>query len=148
LRGGRAFHEERNRLVLGRERRHLQLVLASETQQLAARHQHAKLRSVVKEVCNEGCRRDHVLEVVQDEELRPMVEPVRHRAHLGLPEPERRADGGQYEVGVRDVLQRHEHRVLVVGGALTPERELDREPRLADPARPGERDEPNVVAPE
>jgi hypothetical protein len=56
---------------------------------------------------------------------------------------QRRCDLGSDQRRIRQPFQSHEHRASLIVRLLTPAN-LHQEPRLPDPARPGQRDQSNV----
>ena len=131
------------------QRRDRVLVLAVEAQQRPARDQHLQRRRRRRAAGDDRRGRVDVLEVVEHEQRPARREVVAERLDdrpigaLGDPERvarsrRRRARGPRGRE--RDEVDAVREAVREVG------RGLDREPRLARAARPGERDEPDVVA--
>ncbi len=133
-----------------RERRHGQELLATDPQRLAARHEECELRASADQLGGVIGGRHHLFEVVEDEEELarpkvlgervPQVVVARHREASRLGDRDEDGDGF---ARLRQVDEED-----AVGVVLEDvRRRLDGQSRLADPARAGERHEPDRVAP-
>ena len=127
--------------VVGRERRHRPDGLAADSQSLAARGEEPQRRAAAQQVLGDlGGRRDHVLAVVEHDQHLPVTdqlgEPARVRKRRARPRSRRGRRPGS-PTGASSTRQPPNSRSVGLGA-----RHLQREPRLADPARPDERDEP------
>jgi hypothetical protein len=115
------------------ERRHCVVLLASDVERLAAGHEQAESRTGAEQIGNTGRRLHDVLEVVEEEEHRPIAEVV-CQLLLGAQNPRR---GLEYQPRVAERGQRHPpDAVLVVGGELAGH--LNRKASLARPSSAGE----------
>ena len=97
---------------------------------------------------SEGRGVDDLLEVVEDEQQPPALEVCDEallELALAVEEPERARDRADHVAGIPDRLQRHEDDAV---RELVRRRRRDRlgEPRLADPAGAGDREQAHVVA--
>ena len=126
------------------ERRDGVLLLDRESERRAARHQDVQPGRRLEQLHDPRRRIDHMLEVVKHEEHLAIGQVAsqalgRCRARV-LHEREARRDGRRDQAGIRDRIERHQPRaVLELAGRSSGE--LDRQPRLARAARPGQRDE-------
>ena len=128
--------EKRHSLRLG-EGRHGVLDFAAHTQQLAAGHEQMEVRADLDERGEVGCDFDDLLQVVEQEQQLPLADVVGEAVFRaeGLPD--------RFEDKCRVTQHRKadpEHAGLELSDQLRSR--LDREPRLARPARPAQRDEP------
>ena len=132
--------DEQLRRRLGGQRRHAELVLALDAQRGAARDHELALRRGGQQAAELGRGVEHLLEVVDHEQDRV---PRQHRGRLALARAERLGDLGRDQRRVLEARQRDEPGAV---GELRrePVRELEREVRLADPARAGQREQPDV----
>ena len=130
-----------------RQRRDGELLLARDPQRRAAGHDDRQLGRRAQEVGDDRRPGDDLLEVVEHEQRAAVAEvlldPV-DRGTLGREQAERRGDRGGDEVGVGDRRQRHEPRAVRVALDAVA-RQRQREPRLARPAGPGERQQARPV---
>ena len=132
-----------------RERRHGQELLAADPQRLAARHEEREPRALPDQLRGVvGCRH-HLFEVVEHEEepARPEVRRERLAQVAIARDREARRLGDRDEDGGRLARVREideEDAVVVVLEGVR--RRLDGQSRLADPARAGQRHEPDRVA--
>ena len=152
-----ALHEERDRRGAHRagragrqrERRHGQELLAADPQCLAARHEEREPRALPDQLRGVvGCRH-HLFEVVEHEEepARPEVRRERLAQVVIARDREARRLGDRHEDGGRLARVREIDEEDAVGVVLEGvRRRLDGQPRLADPARSGQRHEPDRVA--
>ena len=118
-------------------------MLAGDAEHGTARHEHGQPRCGGEQLREETGRGEQLLEVVQHEQDLRVRERCRQR--LVLRQQQRLRDRPLDERGILDRCERREDGP--VGELLpVPARGLERETRLADPARPGQRDQPDVVA--
>lgn len=152
---GREAVVVRDRLrVRGGQGRHPPHDLARECQPVPARRQHIQLRTGRQQCPRElRHRRHHVLAIVQHQQRRRGAQARDHgpQARLGirrtfglLAEPQRRGHGRGHQGRVRQWCQLHEGNFLREGGEELG-RHLQDEPRLADAALAGQRDEPGTA---
>ena len=132
---------------LARERARAELLLPGDAQPCAARHGDLQARARGDDRRERGRGFDDLLEVVDDEQQPAAVEvgdEALLEVALDVEEPERPRDRADDEAGVADRLERHEDdavRELVRGRRGDREREA----RLPDPSRAGDREQPDVV---
>ena len=111
----------------------------------AARHDRLDVRGGAQQVGDDRGRGDDLLEVVEDEQEALVAQPVGERfldrATAALGDAERTRDARCDEHRIADRLERHEEDA-VREVVRRPRRELERQPRLAGPARPGQRQQP------
>ena len=137
--GPRAGEEEADPF-LRRERRHGVLLLAGQVKRLPARDQQLEAGAGAEQLPQRAGRLDHLLEVVEQDE-QPLVADV--LGELG-PRPERLRRRREHELRVPQRRKRHPPDAL--GIPLRAGRGcLEREPRLAAPARPGEGEQAHVL---
>jgi hypothetical protein len=124
-------------------------VLPVEGQPLAARHEHGRTAGVAEPGDDVRDCRQQVLGVVEQEQPPRAADPcddrVEQRPARLLGHIERLRERHD---GVRRIAQRRQRDPGDAVGERVGRgrRRLDREPRLARPARPGQRHEPDVVA--
>ena len=123
-------------------------LLAGDPKRRAARDDEARPWRGADESCDLAGRGEKVLEVVEHDETRPLREELGKCVGGGslgaVEQSESPGDRGAHVVWVGHGLERDEP--SAVGDRLgAPARELDREARLADPARPGQRHQPVLV---
>src|SRR5829696_4452798 len=98
--------------VRDRKGRHGVLLLAVEPQGCATGCQHLQARSPRKQLRNDGCCLQNLLEVVEQEEHTPLAEVVFEALIEGLlsclPHPKRLSDGREEQFGFTQGGQRHE----------------------------------------
>ena len=126
-------------------------MLAGKSKHHAAGHQQLEPRRGREQLRQQGSGGLEVLDVVDQEQQGALpqhrVQPGREGPLGDVPHPERLGDDGRDNVRIGHRGERHEGDQVEaiagqVGGNLEPK------PRFADPARSGQRHEPNVVAPE
>ena len=132
-----------------RERRHRHELLATDPQPLAARHEERQPRALPDQLRSVVGGRHHLFEVVEHEEhpARPEVRRERFAQVAIARNREARRLGDRDEDGSRLARVRkvdEEDAVVVVLEGVRGR--LDSQPRLADPARSGQRHEPTCVA--
>ncbi len=133
-----------------RQRPEWELVLPRNAERGAAGHQHRQSRAGAEQVSDERGRRRNVLEVVQDQQDPARPQNARQALHgrRGRPSSgstERFGDGGSTRAGSA---------IAARGTKATPSgkspaeagSDLERQPRLADPARTGQGDQAHVRA--
>ena len=126
-----------------------ELLLPPKVQGLTTRDQHRHVARDGEDLRDLGRGRHHVLEVVDDEDARGLGEHgadrVDERAVTGVTHAEGTGDRGQHEIGRTESGQIHEAHASshLVAQDLG---QLDREPRLAAAAGPGDRHQAHVVA--
>ena len=127
------LHEQLHRFPLA-QRVDRDLPLAVDVQRLAARHEHGQTRTRADRLGDAGGRVEQMLEVVEHEQQAL----VAHRRRQRVLRAERLSGGGLDERGIGERGERHppDPAVVVVGGRRG---RLQREPRLAAPARAGQR---------
>ena len=133
--------QEQLRRGLGRQRRDGELVLGADPQRGAARDHELRARRDGQQPGQVGRGVEQLLEVVEHEQQLAAAEHGGQAFALGRAELLRDLRGH-----ARGVVERGElDEVRAVGEVRrAPVRELEREVRLADPARPGQREQPHV----
>ena len=132
----------------GREPRHRVLLLAGDVQGAPARRHDREAGAGAQELRHERGRRDHVLEVVEDEQAGPRREVLHEQleggADAAVGQPDRTRDRARHESRLGERLERDEPRPvrIPVRGRRG---DLERQARLADPAGPGEREQARRV---
>ena len=125
------------------------LALGPQPQHGAARGEDRDAGARGEQLVEVGRDADHLLEVVEHEQRRASARSARP----GRPSAERvpsigGADGGgdarQHQRRLGDRRQRHEHRAAPAVALVESLADRDRQPGLADAARPGQRDQPHV----
>ncbi len=117
---------------LGGQRAERELVLGGEMERRAARHHELRARRRVQDRVERGRGVEQLLEVVHDDQQLAARRLADRRLQLRT-----------HQARIVQRGERHEPRAL--REPLTePVCELQREPRLADPARPGQREQPHV----
>jgi hypothetical protein len=152
---GRACHEERHGGIAGdrrqvrpprirqRQRRYRIGVLAAQAQRRPAGGEYLQRRTGGQQVRHVWPGVEQVLHVVQHQQARrpeQVVAQRRRRPSTRLAQPERLGHGAEQQPRLGDVGQRHELRYETGFAA----RELQRQPRLAAPARPGQRQQAHI----
>ena len=144
-------NEQVDRLDLG-ERGHRVLAFGGKVQRLTARDDEIQRESGRRELGDRYRRhRKELLEVVQHDQRVRARHSLRDRANERsldrFPDPQDARKLGEHEVGIGEWREADEPRTARVVGHELGSR-LDRQPRLADPTRAGERQQPDVVAPD
>jgi hypothetical protein len=120
------------------ERGERELVLAVDAQRLAAGDQHLQPGAAGEQVADQRRRRDHVLEIVEEQKHLPLAEmrtkSLDQRHGLGLADPELVGYGRDDLLGVAHGCQRDEEDAVGEPIEERP-RDLEAEARLADPGR-------------
>ncbi len=128
------------------ERLHGVLALGAEAQHGAARGEDPDVRTCDEELIELGCHARHLLEVVENQQRRALCEEldqgVERRARAFDGRPDGGGDAWQHQCRVGDGRERHELHVALV--PVERRADGDRQPRLADPARAGQRDQPHI----
>ncbi len=124
------------------QRRHRILVLAGEVKGGTAGDEHLQPRRRREQLGDDRRGGVDVLEVVEHEQQRRWTEGLLQRLHAGA-DSERLGDRADDERGIGERGEIDEDRVVELGEKLS--RRLDREPRLARPARPRERQQADVI---
>src|SRR5581483_7444162 len=130
--------EELDAVPVG-ERRELEGTLAGDAQERAARHQQRQVRTRAEQPAESGRGGDELLEVVEQDQDVPVAD-----GRGDVVGAERGADLLRYELGLPDRGERYEEdpvAVLVGAPVEHPPRQLEREPRLALPARADDGDQ-------
>ena len=136
-----AIGEQGDALVAG-QRGDRVAPLGADAERLAAGREHRQAGMAFEQAGQQRRRPGEVLEVVGDEQQRPGADDAVERVRVGLAGdprgPQRVAQHGRDPLGVGGGGERGE---AAAGGAG----DLDRQPRLADAAGPGERHEARVL---
>src|SRR5215210_3996636 len=91
---------------------HRKLAFPRNAEPHPTRGQDFQARAGTEQVDDQRGGRDHLFDIVEEEQEVPVPEPpyeeVQNRVSTGCPEPEGPRDGGTYQTGVADRVQRNE----------------------------------------
>ena len=129
------------------QRGHRELLLPRQVQRRAAGDQDPRPSGGGEQVGDEAAGVEHLLHVVEDQQDVPLgkvaAEVFQQRGAARVLQPDAAGDRHRHQRRVPHRGQRHEvHAVREV--RLRPARQLDRQPRLAAAARPGQREQPRA----
>lgn len=149
--GGGPVGEQRRRLpvpwflaaVRQRQRRDHQYLLAVRSQDLPAGHQDPQLRRRGQQAARERGAGGHQVFAVVEDQQQPLVVEVVDESRQPVTQAENGGDGARQHRRIGDARQPHQPHSV---GESAPQARThaQRQPRFADPAHSGERDQPGI----